>query len=165
MKPLSLLLICIFYLNGFSQQKSHLNINKNVLSKSSATSSLQIENSQLSLTMISGGYYTMGTNNGQSESSLDDQQTLTFGHPYAMTSYPLLEVDGSWHTMESFFMGLANLSPQSQNDTLSIKADIDSLLKMVFTILATRNLTALHMRFQKFQWKKEVLEIYSKQPY
>ena len=48
------------------------------------------------LTLIQGGYFTLGTNNGISSTTLDDLCGITFGHPYAMTSYPLLSVDGAW---------------------------------------------------------------------
>ena len=38
-------------------------------------------------TLINGGYFTIGTYKGLSESIIDDECSITFGHPFAMSSY------------------------------------------------------------------------------
>lgn len=38
-------------------------------------------------TIINGGYFTIGTYKGLSESIIDDECSITFGHPFAMSSY------------------------------------------------------------------------------
>ncbi|HPN45831.1 MAG TPA: hypothetical protein PLP19_20265, partial [bacterium] len=51
---------------------------------------------KLEYSLITGGYFTIGTLSGSSTSTLDDNCGISFGHPYAMTSYPLLGIDGAW---------------------------------------------------------------------
>ena len=48
------------------------------------------------MTLIQGGYFTIGTNEGHSGMPIDDHCGITFGHPFALTSYPLIAVDGQW---------------------------------------------------------------------
>jgi len=43
----------------------------------------KVDNSPLSFTLLDGGYFTIGTNKGLSDNSLDDNCEITFGHPYA----------------------------------------------------------------------------------
>lgn len=40
------------------------------------------------------GYFTLGTNMGSTASIFDDHCEITFGHPFAYTSFPYLVVDG-----------------------------------------------------------------------
>jgi Mg-chelatase subunit ChlD len=54
--------------------------------------------------VLPGGYVTMGTTAGTSASALDDNCGILFGHPYAKTSYPLIQLDaGGWRKYESIF--------------------------------------------------------------
>ena len=73
------------------------------------------------MSMISGGYFTLGTSDGLSPSPLDNRCGITFGHPFAMTSYPLIAVDGTWLKLEDYF-GADNLPPQENRDTLMVEA-------------------------------------------
>jgi Mg-chelatase subunit ChlD len=44
--------------------------------------------------LMSRGYFTLGTSNGISEMAIDDNCEITFGHPYSMTSFAYPIVDG-----------------------------------------------------------------------
>ncbi|NOY61226.1 MAG: VWA domain-containing protein [Calditrichaeota bacterium] len=74
------------------------------------------------ISMITGGYYTIGTSEGVDASPLDDHCGITFGHPYAMTSYPVLAVDGEWSKLDELFSDLNAIAPQVHGDTLSVTA-------------------------------------------
>jgi Mg-chelatase subunit ChlD len=54
-------------------------------------------------TLLRSGYFTLGTTGGLSPTGLDKQCGITFGHPYAMTSFPVLSIDGVWGRSTSFF--------------------------------------------------------------
>jgi len=45
-------------------------------------------------TLMKGGFFTIGTNQGISDSLFDDQCQITYGHPFAISSNPLITVDG-----------------------------------------------------------------------
>ncbi len=87
-------------------------------------------------TLISGGYFTLGTTAGISESSLDDNCTLTFGHPYALTSYPVISVDGTWYKPEDYFGGISSLIPEKSGDTLMIYAVKTGIVSYTFKIVS-----------------------------
>ncbi len=55
------------------------------------------------ITLLQGGYFTIGTNEGRSELPIDDRCGITFGHPYALTSYPLIAFDGQWGKADQLF--------------------------------------------------------------
>ena len=44
-------------------------------------------NDRTALTLLNDGYFTIGTTQGLAESRLDDEVQITFGHPFALTSY------------------------------------------------------------------------------
>lgn len=75
------------------------------LSKVSSTTALswKLTRSVGELAVSPGGYFTMGTRSGLSTSPLDDRCGITFGHPYARTSYAVVCIDGTWGKPESFF--------------------------------------------------------------
>jgi hypothetical protein len=56
-----------------------------------------------SATLLRGGYFTFGTTAGASAERHDDNCQITFGHPYALTSFPLLYWDGAWYRPDQFF--------------------------------------------------------------
>ncbi len=53
--------------------------------------------------VMSGGYFTIGTTGGTTTGALDDRCGITFGHPFARTSYPVICVDGAWMKPLAFF--------------------------------------------------------------
>jgi Mg-chelatase subunit ChlD len=50
----------------------------------------------LQVSLLPSGHFTMGTRAGLSGVALDDNCGITYGHPYAHTSYLLVGVDGQW---------------------------------------------------------------------
>jgi len=85
------------------------------------------------MTLIQGGYFTIGTNQGLATTNLDDKCGITFGHPYALTSYPLLSFDGSWGKPESFF-NIYDSRPRVQGDSIFISYSSDSLFQFIFSL-------------------------------
>jgi Mg-chelatase subunit ChlD len=68
-------------------------------------------------TMLPGGYYTLGTARSLSGTSLDSLTTITYGHPFARTSYPVIHVDGAWGKMDDLLSG----------DSMSVQVTMDSI--------------------------------------
>lgn len=56
-------------------------------------------------TLLRGAYFTFGTTGGSSGSRLDDNCQLTYGHPYALTSFVEFFWDGVWRKADVFFSG------------------------------------------------------------
>lgn len=111
--------------------------------------SRSLQNDKVALTLLADGYFTLGTTGGLTDSPLDDDAPLTFGHPYALTSYPSFSVDGVWHHPEAyFFSGTRHLD--TLGDTLrvtfgggaavSARFDLireDAAVQMAFTVTNT----------------------------
>jgi hypothetical protein len=93
-----------------------------------------LSNDMSEISLLSGGYFTIGTNKGISAIDLDDLYNITFGHPYAKTSYPLLAVDGAWGKLDDFF-SLDNVSPTRNGDTLLVRA-ADERLEEEFALVS-----------------------------
>lgn len=85
------------------------------------------------ITLIQGGYFTLGINGGLSTSSLDDHCGITYGHPYALTSYPIVAIDGTWGKIDTFFQILES-SPQRQNDSLKLSYMLPNWWQFNFTL-------------------------------
>lgn len=99
---------------------------------------------KLEYSLITGGYFTMGTLSGSSSSTLDDNCGISFGHPYAMTSYPLLGIDGSWEKFDLLHSPLDDLSPQKNQDTLRVHFTHNAVL-VDFLIAPTQSGAALQL--------------------
>ncbi len=95
-----LILLVSCYLSGFGQNKSNLDLSFPVNEINSSQSSVKgylrngsiayesIENELTGFSLLSDGYFTIGTTNGLSQGELDKNCQITFGHPFALTSYP-----------------------------------------------------------------------------
>lgn len=77
-------------------------------------------NDRTALTLLNDGYFTIGTTQGLAESRLDDEVQITFGHPFALTSYASFWLDGAWHHPETFFFD-AQQQLQILGDTLRLR--------------------------------------------
>jgi len=102
LKPLQrilLILICLLPLTVWPQVKDALDVNG--LLKTDGQSLLSAAISEIS--MLDGGYFTMGTTSGASSLAVDDNLPLLFGHPYAKTSYPEIYLNGGWQKAEALF--------------------------------------------------------------
>jgi len=87
------------------------------------------------ITLIQGGYFTFGTNQGLSAENLDDHCGITFGHPYALTSYPLLSVDGNWGKIETFF-DIYDSQPVVKGDSLVLNYRSENMFQLDFCLIA-----------------------------
>lgn len=84
-------------------------------------------------TLIQGGYFTIGTNQGLSPTALDDHCGITFGHPYALTSYPTISIDGLWGKLDDF-VDIFTSQPSIQGDSLAIMYVSPNLIQLDFSI-------------------------------
>ncbi|MGE5680439.1 MAG: vWA domain-containing protein, partial [Bacillota bacterium] len=112
----------------FSQNKSYFDLDPLSLKKTNAASAVQagsfieVKNDKVSMTMVPEGYFTLGTTSGLSNSKLDDNCQITFGHPYARTSFPVFSIDGTWYKPEEFFTSAGEQSLLSSGDTVKFTA-------------------------------------------
>ncbi|PKL88336.1 MAG: hypothetical protein CVV23_10720 [Ignavibacteriae bacterium HGW-Ignavibacteriae-2] len=126
----------------FAQYKSEYDINEKSLSKSIAGSTIKsaqsISNNMLEATMLDGGYFTLGTKNGISASKLDDNCQITFGHPYAKTSYPVIFIDAVPYKFEDLFAPEETQGPVINGDTIKFSGT-NSTIEASFKIILDEN--------------------------
>ncbi|MBN1352230.1 VWA domain-containing protein [candidate division KSB1 bacterium] len=105
------------------------------LSKALAASSVgwTLNKELTGITLTHGGYFTFGTNSGLSITSLDDNCGLTFGHPFALTSYPIIFIDGQWQMPESVFDIYQN-NPDGTGDSLKISYSLPDRIEFTFSL-------------------------------
>jgi len=102
------------------------------LAKSAAD--CEISNNQFDITNLNGGYYTIGTNKGLSSSTLDDNCQITYGHPFAKTSYPLFSVDGNWYKPDDYFSSGDLSSIKTNGDTITFTAIKKGIISVSFSL-------------------------------
>jgi hypothetical protein len=138
-KLLFLILILLISSLSYSWDKSKFDISiDNEHKKLNKSTDLGYDGQEIKkqvseVTLIQGGYFTIGTNQGLSPNGLDDQCGITFGHPYALTSYPLLSIDGSWGKLENFFK-IYDSNPAVRDDSLFISYSSDSVFQFIFSL-------------------------------
>ncbi len=64
---------------------------------------LSLENEILEAIILKEGYLTLGTTAGVDPGILDNYESLTYGHPLAHTSYPILTVDQTPFRLDQYF--------------------------------------------------------------
>ncbi len=140
MKKYFILLILVPYVGILSQSKSEFDINESRFLKAGLNKvqnnyqEYKLISEYMEATMVSGGYFTVGTNNGISDNRLDNNCSITFGHPYAMTSHPILSFDGIWQSYDDFLFDSSAI--QRKIDTLTYTT-IKNELKIEFSIIIT----------------------------
>ena len=87
------------------------------------------------LTLISGGYFTIGTSGGLAGNTLDDHCGISFGHPYALTSYPTLSWDGTWQKPDEFFADAVDVAPERSGDSLKLALQQTGLVSLSFALV------------------------------
>lgn len=147
-KILLTILVIVFAMITSAQNKSTYDLEFPALKKTASpqTAGLEyrsLQNDIFSATMISGGYYTLGTTSGITPGKLDDNCLLTFGHPYALTSYPVFSVDGSWTRFDKYFTDPLMLKPVLNGDTLSISAEDSGKVSVSFSITLNKASSSL----------------------
>ena len=98
-----------------------------------------LRNTISEMTLLSGGYFTVGTVKGLSEMFLDDGCQITFGHPYALTSYPLIGLDGGWGAPDRYFSAAEQEGPVRSGDSLRISWQQSSGVSMDFRMQSLEN--------------------------
>jgi hypothetical protein len=134
MKKATVVLLLLFSAQLFALNKSDFDIitSPNELAKTGSSmsgfyGSRELSNSYTSYSMMTGGYFTLGTTNGLADSPFDDRCDLTFGHPYALTSFPVIAIDGTWGRPDQFISNQTDLIPQQSGMMLSLEAAIDNV--------------------------------------
>ena len=108
-----------------------------LLAKSMHFGSQLLKNNVTEISLMTGGYFTIGTQHGVSETLFDDHCNLTFGHPYALTSYPLLSIDGHSKRLDQWFQEWSPIAPQSDGGRLFVQAQYQDKLQIEFILHPT----------------------------
>ena len=134
---INLILLSASFCRAWNKEQYNINHTSscNSLSKVTGTTYIGWElNKEVGgITLLNGGYFTLGTNAGLSPSTLDDHCGITFGHPFAMTSYPLIAIDGEWGLPESFFDIYAE-NPQKNGDSLKLSYILSDSVEFSFSL-------------------------------
>ncbi len=137
-KIIFLILITFSFLQA--QNKKLYDLNKQIFQSSQngmlkiTSSPDEVSSRALSFTMLPEGYFTIGTNSGLSNSTLDDNCDITFGHPYAKTSYPVFSIDNKLYKLDDYFTS-SELNFNRRGDTLEITAAKSSIVEITFSML------------------------------
>ena len=143
MKQTTLFILVIFvYLSALGQEKSRYDLKFPINNPNSseslkgASKSLNIdyenlENDKTGFSLLSDAYFTIGTTNGVSTGPLDDHCQITFGHPFALTSYTFFKLDEVEYHPEIYFYD-APKEIINQGDTL-LRLFATDLEKIAYT--------------------------------
>ena len=126
----------------FAQEKSHYDLDFSRLAKRTVISgeispkyaSTSSEFIEISLTQT--GYFTVGTTSGITESYLDNHCQITYGHPYAMTSFPVIAVDGFWYRFEDYFSHQDSMNMFQEAGSLMSEGNEKGKLTISFSLVA-----------------------------
>ncbi len=131
-----------------AQYKAGYDIDETKLKKSNSinelTGSQTISNQYLEVTMLQGGYFTIGTTGGASESALDDNCQVTFGHPYAKTSYPIVFIDGQRYRFDEVF---DQITIESNEISISI-AGLSDKIQSTFEIALSEDGKGIYLNIE-----------------
>lgn len=89
----------------------------------------------LEMSLMTGGAFTLSVNKG-ADTPFDDQAPLSFGHPYALTSYPLPALDGEQRRLDQWFSDWEAIAPQTAGGRLFVEATLQGV-RMVLALEAT----------------------------
>ena len=163
MKNFILLILMIScYFSGFGQKKSNLDLsfpeNETTHSQSSQIESSRsltfeyeiLENDKTAFSLLSDGYFTIGTTNGLLQDGLDNNCQITFGHPYALTSYPFFILDSVVHHPELYFYDAPKLLINQGDTLLGLQATDLEKIDFSFNMIQQNDgdIIRLHLRIQ-----------------
>jgi len=94
---------------------------------------VQLTDQYTEATIMRGGYFTLGTSAGISPQIVDDNCQLTFGHPFALTSFPFLWLDGKATKIDTYFANQKQMLQYAGSDSI-IYSVADSALRVSFVI-------------------------------
>lgn len=95
---------------------------------------LEIEAGGMEMVLLKEGYFTVGTTTGSDPGILDDNQSLTYGHPFAKTSYPYLVVDGLEYRLDQYFSDSEYLFSVQGDSSISLILN-NGILQCTFSII------------------------------
>ena len=110
------------------------------------TEYLTLRNNKTEFTLLSDGYFTIGTTGGLVQDSLDNNCQITFGHPYAMTSYPFFILDGNYKHPELYFNNYLQLL-SAHGDTLRLKSTDFATVELQFDLIQQNNGENIRVEF------------------
>jgi len=136
MRKFLLFVLLIFPFLLSAEEKSDYDLDFRGLSKLSSASPeyLMKGNDSIEISLTKEGYYTLGTVKGISESILDDQCQITYGHPYAMTSFPVMAVDGEWCRIPDYVNEPASLGLREDAGSLVLNGMNENGLTLQFIL-------------------------------
>ena len=88
--------------------------------------------------LMQNGYFTLGTNKGNSEHSIDDGCDISFGHPYSMTSFPYPVIDGKKY-IPAGFTSNQDVTVHRSYDTLALEQAYEKNITTKFLMSLTEN--------------------------
>ena len=97
---------------------------------------MTVQSEYLQISLIREGYFTIGTNKGTDISTLDNDCQITYGHPYAMTSYPVFSVDDTWNRFDTYFTEPESLHFTGESGTLTLFGTSSNGLKIEYFMVA-----------------------------
>ena len=161
-KTLLLILMISCYFSGFAQKKSNLDLRipepEILNSQSSQVDGPEnvafeyeiLENDKTAFSLLSDGYFTIGTTNGLTPASLDDNCQITFGHPYALTSYPFFSLDGVVHHPELYFYATPGQLINQGDTLLGLNATDLEKIDFSFNMIQQNNgdIIRLHLKIK-----------------
>lgn len=110
----------------------------NLKSESLSSNRKKVTTKLNSYTLMQGGYFTIGTSTGISESIIDDYCQISFGHPYALTSYPFIKIDGS-PIYPTFYGANQEITVEQNGDTLSVESQYQNNISGLTKIYSDAN--------------------------
>jgi Mg-chelatase subunit ChlD len=121
--------------------KDKYDITNSTFSKTSGIPFLgwKIKQSISDATVLPGFYFTWGTVAGKSLSSLDDNTSILFGHPYAKTSFPVIFVDGEWKRVDTMFPNDSTTAIFVGDSSVTVKNSAHSLYSFEATYQLMHN--------------------------
>ncbi|MBT3423926.1 MAG: VWA domain-containing protein [Bacteroidetes bacterium] len=139
------LLGILMYSSVQAQSKYDFDVKDNPQAIEAYTNYL-VSGTDIELSMMNGGYFTIGTTKGLSAKISDDYMSLLYGHPYAYTSFPYIIINGEKITLDRFFRkDLQSMESSATSLTYSVKSN-EFIIEFSLAILPTN--TSLRFNYK-----------------
>ena len=149
----TIFVLILLPLQLLAMDKYQFDIQESGLKKAAQTaylasySSEMLQNDITEISMVTGGYFTIGTTEGSSQSLWDNACDVTFGHPYALTSYPIIKFNGQWQKLDDFAASRFSLIPAKIGDTLRIQASETEFMQLSFSMTPADSGTSVEILY------------------